>query len=327
MLLTGRQAQTGVMPWFRRAAGALTFVLLLFGAVAAQGQGNGDDTAPAFSRQGADTCLKCHDESGDFPVLAIFQTPHAVMGDKDTPFAKGQCEACHGPGGEHGKRLRFGEERPPIPAFGESSTWSTEKENAVCRDCHDPQGHRFWQGSAHEREDLACVDCHQVHVRRDPVTVTEQQPRVCFDCHFEQRAQFQRARAHPVRQGEMECSACHDAHGSLTRDMLNRPTLNETCYQCHAEKRGPFLWEHAPASEDCSLCHQPHGSSHRGMLTQSKPLLCQSCHSRLGHPSIGRTGKDLPSGSPSGFLLSGSCSNCHSQVHGSNHPSGANLSR
>jgi hypothetical protein len=38
----------------------------------------------------------------------------------------------------------------------------------------------------------------------------------------------------------------------------------------------------------------------------------------------------LPGGSAGGsaiFLVAGGCTNCHSQVHGSNHPSGEKLMR
>jgi DmsE family decaheme c-type cytochrome len=108
---------------------------------------------------------------------------------------------------------------------------------------------------------------------------------------------------------------------------LVRQTLNDTCYQCHAEKRGPYLWEHAPVSEDCGLCHAPHGSNHPGMLTRRAPLLCQSCHSQSGHPSVPQTADGLANGVPSQFLLAQSCMNCHTQVHGSNHPSGSKLMR
>lgn len=286
-----------------------------------------DQGPPPYTRQGADTCLKCHGDEAESPVLSIFKTPHANIADERTPFAGAQCEACHGPGGEHGKRLRFGEKRKPIPGFAPDSPWSTARENAVCQGCHEDPGHKFWNGSAHERQDVGCADCHTIHAKRDPMTVEAEQPRVCVSCHVQQRAQISRAHGHPIRQGQMACSDCHEPHGSLTEAMLDRPTVNETCYQCHAAKRGPFLWEHAPVSEDCTLCHEPHGSNHQAALTRQPPLLCQQCHSRAGHPSIGRTGSDLPSGSPSAFMLGGSCTNCHSQVHGSNHPSGANLSR
>jgi predicted CXXCH cytochrome family protein len=125
-----------------------------------------------------------------------------------------------------------------------------------------------------------------------------------------------------VRFGLMGCSDCHSAHGSTTVAMLNKPTLNQTCFSCHAEKRGPLLWEHQPVTEDCSLCHTAHGSVRNALLNKSPPLLCQQCHAPAGHPSFGLTSKSLPGGGAGGsiYLVAGGCTNCHSQVHGSNHP-------
>jgi DmsE family decaheme c-type cytochrome len=127
----------------------------------------------------------------------------------------------------------------------------------------------------------------------------------------------------------MACSDCHNAHGSTSQASLNKPTLNQTCYSCHTDKRGPVLWEHAPVAEDCGLCHTPHGSPRQALLTKSTPLLCQECHSVSGHPSVARTGAALPGEGAVGaiFVVAGSCANCHTQVHGSNHPAGAKLMR
>jgi DmsE family decaheme c-type cytochrome len=187
-----------------------------------------------------------------------------------------------------------------------------------------------WSASAHENSDTACVSCHKIHASHDPVLATVTQPDVCHTCHLKQRADFHKPSAHPVRFGQMACSECHNPHGSHTTALLTKPTVNQTCYTCHAEKRGPFLWEHAPVAEDCTLCHTPHGSVYPALLKKSPPLLCQQCHSPLDtHPSMAHTADELPGGSagPSGFLLAGSCANCHSQVHGSNHPSGVRLMR
>ena len=125
----------------------------------------------------------------------------------------------------------------------------------------------------------------------------------------------------------MACSDCHRPHGD---DSLTDPfnAAAESCYGCHAEKRGPFLWEHAPATEDCTACHDPHGSNNPGMVSLRAPFLCQGCHTESGHPSIASTVDGLASGSaPSRFLLDRNCMNCHSQVHGTNHPSGSALMR
>jgi DmsE family decaheme c-type cytochrome len=299
----------------------LAVAALLFGAAIQSDTGK---ELPGFSRQGADTCLGCH---SDDKIMAIFETPHGIASDSRTPFAQQQCESCHGPGGDHSARLRPGQERSPPLAFASNSQLSHKEEIAICLSCHQSQERTHWQGSAHERQDISCVDCHTLHARHDPVTIKQEQSAVCITCHTKERAQSFQASAHPVRQGQLACTDCHQPHGSLTDAMLVRPSLNETCFQCHAEKRGPFLWEHAPATENCATCHEPHGSNHASLLRRRAPLLCQECHSRAGHPSIAQTGDRLPGGRPSALLLGGSCTNCHSQVHGSNHPSGANLSR
>lgn len=279
---------------------------------------------PAFSAKGADTCLGCHE---DTETLAIFDTPHAVAKDPRTPFAHQQCESCHGPGGDHARRLRPGQDRSPPLAFAPNSTLSESEENGICLSCHQDSARGHWTGSIHEREGVACTDCHSLHAGEDPALTRLEQPAVCQKCHTQVRAETFQASHHPIREGQTVCSDCHEPHGTLQDDLLVRATTNQTCFECHAEKRGPFLWEHAPATEDCTLCHKPHGSNHPSLLRKRAPLLCQECHSRLGHPSIAHTSERLPQNAPSSMLLLGSCTNCHSQVHGSNHPSGANLSR
>jgi len=291
-----------------------------------------------YTEKGADTCIKCHDEDSEFPVFSIFKTKHAQPADKRTPFAGSQCEACHGPGTDHAKKVAPGEKQAPIIGFGTKSKLSadalnplsSEKQNQVCLGCHQGNARIGWNASAHEGGNLACANCHKVHASHDTVLTKATQPEVCYKCHQKQRADFSKPSAHPVRSGQLTCSDCHKPHGSnTTTALLANPTKNQTCYTCHAEKRGPLLWEHAPVAEDCGLCHSPHGSVHSALLKKSPPLLCQQCHSANDHAAVARTVAGLPGGSsgPSGFLLAGSCTNCHSQVHGSNHPSGVKLMR
>jgi DmsE family decaheme c-type cytochrome len=295
-------------------------------AAAEQGAGS------QYSEKGADTCLDCHDAEADTPSFStagIFKSRHAQRSDSRSPFGAGglQCEACHGPGARHsakggGKRLTIDSQKP-------SSFMAAEERNQPCLDCHQNRSRTGWHAGAHERAHLACADCHRIHVERDAVLNRRGQPEVCLRCHAQQRIDFQKASSHPLRQGKMGCSDCHSAHGSAGAAMLVKPTLNQTCWSCHADKRGPLLWEHAPVAEDCSLCHNAHGSVRQAMLVKSPPLLCQQCHSVAGHPSVPRTASGLPGAGGGGsiFLVAGSCTNCHSQVHGSNHPAGAKLMR
>ena len=280
-----------------------------------------------YTEKGADTCLVCHTEAWPYPVFPIFKTKHAVRADKRTPFAVGglQCEACHGPGAKHAASG----DKNAINNFKVTSFLSPAERNKFCLECHRGNARTGWIASTHESNGLACSNCHKIHAERDPVLATATQPEVCYNCHKQQRADFAKPSTHPVRFGRMTCSECHSPHGSNTVAMLAKPTVNQTCYACHAEKRGPFLWEHAPVAEDCTLCHSPHGTVRPSLLTKTPPLLCQQCHTVAGHPSVAYTGAALPGAGAGGsaFLLAGSCTNCHSQVHGSNHPSGVKLMR
>jgi DmsE family decaheme c-type cytochrome len=283
-----------------------------------------------YSEEGADTCLGCHDEdSATYAAKAIFKTRHARQGDARAPFGPGglQCEACHGPGARHSSK--GSKKALTINNFKSDSFLTVAQRNQPCLGCHQDRPRSGWHAGAHERANLACSDCHEVHVEHDPVLAKSSQPEVCYACHIQQRADFHKSSTHPVRFGLMACSDCHNAHGSTNPALLLKSTLNQTCYSCHAEKRGPFLWEHAPVAEDCTLCHSSHGSVRAALLNKSPPLLCQQCHTVTGHPALAYTGASLPGGAagPSIFLLAGSCSNCHSQVHGSNHPAGAKLMR
>jgi len=121
----------------------------------------------------------------------------------------------------------------------------------------------------------------------------------------------------------MTCTSCHNPHGTVTPSLLKEVSLNNTCFNCHAEKRGPFLWTHPPVSENCANCHDPHGSNHESMLKVAKPRLCQQCHIETRHPTnpYGRDTGSLK------YVMGRSCVSCHANIHGSNHPSGFAFTR
>ncbi|RLA31131.1 MAG: cystathionine beta-synthase [Gammaproteobacteria bacterium] len=273
---------------------------------------------------GADQCLGCHN---DERMLLIFRTPHGQGADANAPFASLQCESCHGSGGDHAGKKNVGAGHAVITTFGTEDGTLPEQQNAVCLDCHTSDVGMPWSGSMHERNDIACANCHSVHMPNDPVTSMNTQAEVCYDCHAAQKADSMKPYVHPLRFDLMTCSSCHNPHHSTGDALLKRDTVNELCWSCHTDLKGPFLFEHAPASEDCALCHRPHGSIHPALLNQRPPLLCQSCHSQSGHPSLSITPNSLPGNSPSPFAVGGSCLNCHRQIHGSNHPSGTKLTR
>ena len=308
------------------AASVLVIIVLLSSATLAQ-----EASDPALSESGADTCLTCHNSQN---MLAIFRTPHGQQADPDAPMASLQCESCHGPGGNHSGRRSIGPKHASIVAFGLDAATSMTDQDAVCTGCHDGDIAPGWVASEHAQSDVGCIGCHNVHNPVDPVGTHAGQNAVCFDCHTEQQADSMKPFTHPlradapVRVNAMVCTDCHNPHASVASGLLSRNTTNEVCFECHAEFRGPVLFDHAPVSEDCGNCHQPHGSIHPAMLSRRAPLLCQSCHSQSGHPSLSFTDDGLAGGSrPSPMLIGQSCMNCHTQVHGSNHPSGFSLMR
>ena len=290
-----------------------------------------------YSRKGADTCLACHDEDSEFPVLNIFKTPHGLQNknvNSHSPFAQKQCETCHGPAGKHStKRLRKGQKREDMIDFSRLSNIPVAEKNKICASCHVKKAKSHFDGGIHEVNEVACTDCHQVHKPKDPMLENIAQVNKCVSCHTAKKLITNKFSTHPFRKGQMGCTSCHAPHGNENDNMLNAETTTGTCTECHAGKRGPFLFEHQPVSEDCSLCHSAHGSNQQGMLKQRAPYLCQSCHSAQGHPSLANDNEGLierrfpPKRTGSAFLLGKSCTNCHSKIHGSNHPSGNKLQR
>lgn len=263
-------------------------------------------------------CIECHES-----YFAIADSKHFVQGDARTPKGSGkECESCHGDTSEHNRKPRA---KGLVPiTYGKKSPVGPQVEQ--CMSCHQGNSRIHFQGSAHERSKLSCASCHKAHAARDPVLVPETQPSVCFECHKERRAEMLKISTHAIKNGFFSCSNCHQPHGSGARASLQKDTVNQTCFQCHADKRGPFLWEHRSAQNDCTNCHNPHGTNNAPMLKVKMPYLCQQCHS-TGHSRTIYDGSKLTPPTTPAQLLGRSCANCHSKVHGSNHPSGARLQR
>ncbi len=281
---------------------------------------------------GSETCKACHEDQ--FKNFA--NTVHGKVAETKRWKDQAQgCESCHGPGKEHVDRAG---DKTKIITF---KNRSAKANSQTCIACHSQTStHATWRGSKHESAGLSCLDCHSVHHSPGakasefaPFANLEAETKLlkkrtenetCYQCHSDVRkSEYQRSThlfKNENRESKMTCSACHDAHGSVGEKLLKTASLNDTCYTCHAEKRGPFLWEHAPARENCANCHKSHGSNHASLLKARAPMLCQSCHMQGRHQTV--------AGKPnSAFMNNRNCLNCHAQVHGSNHPSGINLQR
>jgi DmsE family decaheme c-type cytochrome len=177
-----------------------------------------------------------------------------------------------------------------------------------------------------------CTNCHSVHNEaanegKPPLLAKKTEAEVCYQCHAEKKAQIRKSAHMPLVEGKMGCTGCHNPHGTAGERLLVKPSVVETCYQCHQDKRGPFLWEHPPVRENCLNCHDPHGSHNDYMLVNKPPLLCQRCHTPgSGHPA-GDFGLDQEFSSNQNKMFGQACVNCHSRIHGSNHPSGKRFLR
>lgn len=233
------------------------------------------------------------------------------------------CEACHGPGAEHIDAVDREDLDLRIQNFRPEKGIPTEA-NARCLACHENGERGFWKGSRHELSGMRCASCHKIHAEEARPAMD-----VCFACHQERRAQLQRTSHMPLREGKMTCNNCHNPHGGPGPSALRQASVNENCYACHQEKRGPVIWEHPPVRENCANCHDPHGSNHEALLKTRAPFICQSCHSVQFHPSTIYEGSKIVGGggSVAQQLVGKACLNCHTQVHGSNHPSGPRFQR
>lgn len=263
---------------------------------------------------GAKVCVTCHATQAE-------SFSHTLMGRiGKTQKGKFDCENCHGPGSAHVK-AGGGRGVGGIISFRpEDLSRTAEENNAICLTCHQRGDRTYWNGSTHETRGLMCTNCHTVmkQVSRKFQIKTAFEPDTCFQCHKDRRAQLFRTSHMPLREGKMVCSDCHNPHGSATEAMLRENSINDNCYKCHAEKRGPFLFEHTPVRENCLNCHDPHGSVNEYLLKVSRPRLCTECHA-FGH---GTTSGPLAVQS-----ISRQCQNCHTEVHGTNSPSGPLLHR
>lgn len=259
-------------------------------------------TPLAVAAERGTQCAECHEQS----VASFNSSFHskAWQGEND-------CQSCHGATDKH-----LGEQsKQTIISFSKDGGRTAEELTNQCLGCHAKSANlAMWDMGAHKKNDVACASCHDIHQPRSTV----KQPDVCFGCHKDVRSDANKMSHHPIIEGKVKCSDCHNTHGTLSPHMLDAENNNQLCYKCHADKRGPFVWTHPPVEEDCLICHTPHGSRHETLLVEKVTNLCQDCHDNSGH-------RDDPYDASYGFggsnqndhFLGRSCISCHHAIHGS----------
>lgn len=257
-------------------------------------------------------CYRCHQDTYALEEIAH---PHQIHGPNSL-----NCTSCHN---SHGNVLP-----------------SSRRE--LCLQCHDGNSATAaWHSSTHDLAGVACTDCHNPHpnssvqrvvninhttVGRSPrLPMSVDDPNVCYQCHQKIRGLTSLPSHHPIQEGKISCGDCHDPHGRHAGN-LTEPTLNLVCYKCHADKQGPFVYEHPPVTEDCSYCHEPHGAVNNNLLHQPPAFLCLRCHT--GHRVNPVTGNhfglpvaDIDNNPLLRPAYYSDCTQCHDQVHGSDLPS------
>jgi len=266
-----------------------------------------------------EVCATCHEDQAKGLAL----TAHGRTSVGNCEGVTG-CQTCHGPGAAH---VEEGD-KSKIRVL---SALPAAEASAVCLSCHDRGERSHWQGSPHDARGLSCLSCHQIHQQGAPhssLLATATEFETCTACHLKRKASLLRSSHMPMREALMTCGSCHNPHGSAGPAQLRQDSVNDNCYACHAEKRSPFLWEHPPVKENCLNCHDPHGSLHPRLQIAKMPRLCQQCHDETRHPT--QPYSDASPGAeffPNSRMFERGCLNCHSQIHGSNHPAGARWSR
>lgn len=265
---------------------------------------------------GSQTCQACHEDI----YKAFQQNPHVVVeSDHRRGWETKACESCHGPGSKHAESTAAAEIRNPAKL-------SVAEADRTCLSCHLNQPTHVGRiQSSHARNQVSCVTCHSMHrtsedlaLRRGPAINQR-----CAGCHTAAWAQFQRPQKHRLAEGAMSCVDCHNPHGSFLPRSIQTVSANEPgCLKCHGDKRGPFVFEHAPVRlEGCASCHESHGSANPRMLSrQEVRLTCLECHANLPIPNAAAAtlGMVPPAFHDLRSARFRNCAICHVKVHGSN---------
>ena len=285
----------------------------VFGAIAWAGPRGGGKAAGQAARPdfvGSDICASCHGEV----AKGFADNAHVKMAQMQGKSGV-TCENCHGAGKSHA------ESADPSKIFNPAKGTAKEVDSR-CLDCHLGQ-HAKIESSGHGEANVSCLSCHRVHAGLDPERLlVAAQPALCFQCHIDTKPQFSMPFHHKVEEGLMQCTDCHDPHGTLGRKGLKSAAQQDAlCSKCHIKMAGPFVYEHdAVKTEGCTACHFPHGGPNARLLNRaSVNTICLQCHS----PSTNSGTASMPTSAAHNQAAKDQppCTMCHAEIHGSNvHP-------
>jgi len=289
---------------------------------------------------GSKDCSGCHDKCDDRLPQSFHNSVHGRLAKFEAMGRAKGCEGCHGPASIHV------ETSDPTKIICFKKEMNAASKSEICLTCHTMP---FWRGGEHTFNGISCVDCHNIHTSKGQKLLAKPEMELCFDCHKEIRAKTLYPSHHPMREEElsgrrrMRCSDCHDVHGSADKNLKTETGVNALCLNCHAKYQGPFIYEHSPVVENCIICHEPHGTVSNNLLKKNEPFLCLQCHELHFHAGKKSNAGNLSNPDYETILnnytgekpvlhgqfpahgmkkaFATKCTQCHSQIHGSDLPS------
>jgi len=208
---------------------------------------------------------KAHSEDGD--AAKIFNPAKASPKQADA-----QCLSCHS--GQHANFDRSPHAKANIGCTTCHSVHSSTGEAALlkvdqpklCFQCHNDVKPAFNMPFHHKVNEglIKCSDCHDTHgtMEKSNLRSTADQNAVCTKCHTETRGPFVFEHAPVKSEG---CVGCHTPHGSQNARLLNMPSINTLCNQCHSPVAAGTIHGAGTGSQEshpCVTCHTfIHGSN------------------------------------------------------------------
>ena len=143
----------------------------------------------------------------------------------------------------------------------------------------------------------------------------------CVSCHRQTRSQLTKPSHHPIIEGKITCSNCHNPHGALSKAMLNYETIPQLCTTCHQEKRGPFVYTRR-SRRTASPAITRTGRTTTACSPKRRRMSARTATTLRGTPARSTTqaAAGTTPATPNTRLIARGCINCHYFVHGSNAP-------
>ena len=303
----------------RRVGLAVLAAAIAVLAIGLAGQAGAQAAQPPPAAAEVEQCSACHDEA----VTGMRGTAHAGL--------EKTCASCHGDVSEHLRsNLEKGRAGPDrLDDEDEAGGSQRDLPRAATRADTRPTGRAAPTTGAASSARAATACTTSSPTRGQLKTATR--PRDLLHAATPAiRAKSLRTSHHPVREGLMTCASCHNPHDGTKPKMVTANWVNEKCLECHTEKRGPFLWEHAPVRENCLNCHDPHGSNHDKLLVAQAALPVPALpheHAPSRHVlRATRVGRGAAS-TASNRATEHACKNCHQTSTAATRPSAPYLGR